>query len=167
MVEQAGNSGRYDDEIDLLELFAKLWAERWLIFAVTLLVFVAAATYAFTAKPVYSSSVVITPAPISQFDQIAGHLRTERMGVILADIGQGRKLASDALQLLASNLESASVQRQFQGALNQESAVSLSLSRQRQQPDLITLTATAPLPRQPRTIWIPTSPIPHSWLSMI
>lgn len=73
MVEQAGNPGRYDDdEIDLRELFANLWAERLLILLVTLVIGGAAAAYAFLATPYYEVKSVLQPAPIKDLDELNG-----------------------------------------------------------------------------------------------
>lgn len=49
------------DEIDLIELVRGLWAEKWLIVGITLLVTVGAAAYAFLSKPVYEAELFIMP----------------------------------------------------------------------------------------------------------
>lgn len=49
------------DEIDLIVLARELWAQKWLILCVTLLVTVGAAAFAFLSKPVYESKVFIMP----------------------------------------------------------------------------------------------------------
>ncbi|WLH11224.1 LPS O-antigen chain length determinant protein WzzB [Pseudomonas hefeiensis] len=49
------------DEIDLIELVRGLWAQKWLILGVTLLVTVGAGLYAFLSKPVYEAKLFIMP----------------------------------------------------------------------------------------------------------
>ncbi|QXH96586.1 chain-length determining protein [Pseudomonas ogarae] len=53
--------GRSADEIDLIELVRGLWAQRWLIIGVALLVTAGAAAYAFVSKPVYEAKLFIVP----------------------------------------------------------------------------------------------------------
>lgn len=104
MVEQAGNPGRYDDEIDLRELFANLWAERLLILLVTLVIGGAAAVYAFRSLPVYEAkSSLLPPRP----SDIAGY-------------NLGRKAASlpafkvvDVYGTFTRNLTSEAARRSF------------------------------------------------------
>ena len=57
--DQAG--GRGSDEIDLIEVIRGLWAQKWLILGVTLLVTAGAAAYAFLSKPVYEAKLFIMP----------------------------------------------------------------------------------------------------------
>ncbi|WP_431144809.1 LPS O-antigen chain length determinant protein WzzB [Pseudomonas alvandae] len=52
---------RDDDEIDLIALARGLWAQKWLIIAITLLVTAGAAAYAFLSKPVYEAKLFIMP----------------------------------------------------------------------------------------------------------
>ena len=52
---------RRDDEIDLIELVRGLWAQKWLILGVSLLVTVGAGFYAFLSKPVYEAKLFIVP----------------------------------------------------------------------------------------------------------
>lgn len=51
-----------DDEIDLRELFATLWAGKWLIMAITLLFAVAGIAYALYKPNIYQASVLLAPA---------------------------------------------------------------------------------------------------------
>lgn len=53
--------GHGADEIDLIELVRGLWAQKWLILGITLLVTVGAAAYAFLSKPVYEAKLFIMP----------------------------------------------------------------------------------------------------------
>ncbi|MBJ2348605.1 MULTISPECIES: LPS O-antigen chain length determinant protein WzzB [Pseudomonas] len=52
---------RDEDEIDLIALVRGLWAQKWLIIAITLLVTAGAAAYAFLSKPVYEAKLFIMP----------------------------------------------------------------------------------------------------------
>ena len=49
------------NEIDLIALARGLWGQKWLILAVTLLVTVGAAAYAYLSKPVYQAQLFIMP----------------------------------------------------------------------------------------------------------
>ena len=105
MVEQAGNPGRYDDdEIDLRELFANLWAERLLIVLVTLVIAGAAAAYAFLSSPVYEAKSSLLPPRQSD----------------IASYNLGRKAASlpdftvaDVYSIFTRNLISEAARRSF------------------------------------------------------
>ncbi|WHS61988.1 Wzz/FepE/Etk N-terminal domain-containing protein [Pseudomonas sp. G2-4] len=52
---------RSSDEIDLIELVCGLWAQKWLIVGIALLVTAGAAAYAFVSKPIYESKLFIMP----------------------------------------------------------------------------------------------------------
>lgn len=70
-MEQPSVSARHDDdEIDLRELFASLWAERMLILLVTLVVGACAAAYAFLATPYYEAKSVLRPAALKDLDEL-------------------------------------------------------------------------------------------------
>ena len=56
-----------DDEIDLFELFEKLWQEKFLIIGATLLVGIAATVVAFILPKTYSSEAIVNQAPQAQF----------------------------------------------------------------------------------------------------
>lgn len=47
----------YDDEIDVIELMARLWRGRWLILSVTVIFLIGAFIYVNLTKPVYKASV--------------------------------------------------------------------------------------------------------------
>lgn len=53
---------RQDDEIDLRELFATLWAGKWLILSVTLLFAVGGVIYALSKPDIYRADVTVAPA---------------------------------------------------------------------------------------------------------
>lgn len=52
---------RNADEIDLIELVRGIWAQKWLIIGLTILVTLVAAAYAFLSKPVYEAKLFIMP----------------------------------------------------------------------------------------------------------
>ncbi|MCQ4256696.1 Wzz/FepE/Etk N-terminal domain-containing protein [Stutzerimonas stutzeri] len=58
------------EEIALVELFSALWRQKLLIIAVTLVVTLIAATYAFLATPYYSTRTYLRPVPNSSLDQL-------------------------------------------------------------------------------------------------
>lgn len=53
------------DEIDLIALVQGLWAQKWIIALVTIVVTLGAALYAFLSKPVYEARIGILPPAIS------------------------------------------------------------------------------------------------------
>lgn len=59
---EAINTTHQDDEIDLRELFATLWAGKWLIIAVTLVFAVAGVAYALYKPNIYQASVLLAQA---------------------------------------------------------------------------------------------------------
>ncbi len=105
MVEQAGNPGRYNnDEIDLRELFANMWADRLLILLFTLVIGGAAAAYAYRLTPVYEAKSSLLPPRQSD---IAGY-------------NLGRRAASlpnfkvdDVYSIFTRNLISEAARRSF------------------------------------------------------
>lgn len=50
-----------NDEVDLTELFKGLWRQKLLILLCTAVVFLAAAVYAWQAKPVYEANLIVQP----------------------------------------------------------------------------------------------------------
>lgn len=58
------------DEIDLRELLASLWSERFLIVAVALLISATAAAYAFLARPYYEVRSVLHPPVLKALDEL-------------------------------------------------------------------------------------------------
>lgn len=102
-----------EDEIDLIELLQGLWEQKWLISAVTSLVLIFSVVYIFISKPVYSVTVVISPAPVSVFGLIAGEVGGERLKDISSVISIGNNLANDILAIVVKNIESSAVQENF------------------------------------------------------
>lgn len=56
------NPQQHDDEIDLRQLFATLWAGKWLIIAVTFLFAAGGVAYALHKPNIYQASVLLAPA---------------------------------------------------------------------------------------------------------
>lgn len=110
-----------NDEIDLVELLQNLWAQRWLIVIVTSIVALSSLLYAFTSKPIYSSTAVISPAPINAFGLIAGEARTKQLEGTTSAISVGANLANDALAVVIKNLESAAIRNEFHDSLENPS----------------------------------------------
>ncbi len=52
----------HDDEIDVRQLFATLWAGKWLILAITILFAAGGVAYALSKPNIYQSSVLLAPA---------------------------------------------------------------------------------------------------------
>jgi len=102
-----------EEQINIIDLFQKIWGQKWLIFIVTLVVLILALAYVLTSKPIYSVSVVLSPAPVNKFGSIAGDIGIERLQVTRSVISFGTDLASDALALVVKNFESASVLKGF------------------------------------------------------
>jgi chain length determinant protein (polysaccharide antigen chain regulator) len=60
VTEQTATRPDYDDEIDLIELCKNLWAERITILVCTMIAVIAAVSYLFLVKPVYTASMELT-----------------------------------------------------------------------------------------------------------
>nr|WP_256667773.1 Wzz/FepE/Etk N-terminal domain-containing protein [Pseudomonas sp. R-28-1W-6] len=60
------------DEIDLIELFQSLWAQKWLISGAAAVVAAAAGAYAFLVTPVYEVQSLLRPALIKDLDELNG-----------------------------------------------------------------------------------------------
>lgn len=88
------------EEIDLVELFQKLWEQKFLIIACTVLFTLCAAGYAWNATPYYEVLTKLRPAPLKDFDEINStgiyHLQPE-----------------EALQRVGASLDSYNLRTQF------------------------------------------------------
>lgn len=120
-----------DDEIDLIELLRNLWAQRWVIVIVTSVIALSALVYAFTSKPVYSSTALISPAPINAFGLIAGEVRVKKIEGITSPISIGTNLANDAFAVLVKNLESAAIRNEYNDNLDNSSGYVVDIKRHR------------------------------------
>ncbi|MCK2150077.1 Wzz/FepE/Etk N-terminal domain-containing protein [Marinobacter alexandrii] len=59
---EAYNTPQQDDEIDLRELFATIWAGKWLIIAITFVFAVSGVAYALYKPNIYQANVLLAPA---------------------------------------------------------------------------------------------------------
>ncbi len=89
-----------DDEIDLRELFAVLWAGRRLIAAVTCLFGIVAVIYALTLPNEYKASAVIAPAQSATGSMLGG--RASQLGGLasLAGINIGGEQGGETLEAM-------------------------------------------------------------------
>jgi chain length determinant protein (polysaccharide antigen chain regulator) len=66
----SANPCYYQDEIDLLELFKSLWAQKWLIIGFTFVATLLAGAFAFLSTPIYEARAGVLPPRLSD---IAGY----------------------------------------------------------------------------------------------
>ncbi|VXC26419.1 regulator of length of O-antigen component of lipopolysaccharide chains [Pseudomonas sp. 9AZ] len=99
----------YGDEIDLVELFCGLWAQKWLIILVTMLCVIGAATYAFFTTPVYEARIAVQPPTLSD---IAG-FNQGRTGDKTRGNGLKPFVVDDVYAVFSRNLQSDSSKRKF------------------------------------------------------
>lgn len=69
-IDSAASRETRSDEIDLVELFQKLWQQKVLIIGCTFLVTLLAAIYAFMATPQYQVQSILRPAPLKELDEL-------------------------------------------------------------------------------------------------
>lgn len=101
------------DEIDIVELLQGLWLQKTLILSIVMFTTVIAVAYCVLSKPIYSSSTVLAPAPISTYDSIAGQFKFDAGSSVKSPIAQGMALSNDIFRLYIANLSSAEVRRVF------------------------------------------------------
>lgn len=105
MQKQDGDARAYQsDEIDLVELVKGLWAQKWLIVAVTVLVAACAGAYAFLAKPVYETKASLLPPNLSDIAEY--NLGRSEAQLKLFDV-------TDVYSIFTNNLVSESLRREF------------------------------------------------------
>lgn len=75
-----------DDEIDLVELAAGLWQQKFLIILVTVLVALAAAGYAYFSKPVYEAKVHLLPPSLSDIAGLTPFTVGDVYGVFIRNL---------------------------------------------------------------------------------
>lgn len=92
------------DEIDLFELVADLWQQKWLIAGITALITFVALAYAFLATPVYQATTRVVPP--SPSDVVPFNLGRMQAGLTGLDV-------DSAYALFESNLTSQSTRRWF------------------------------------------------------
>jgi len=107
VTEQTYKRQASDDEIDLVELFQSLWAQKWLIALITFVFTVGAASYAFLSKPVYEVSATVLPPSLSD---IAG-FNLGRTGA--ENGGLEPFLVDDVYAVFTRNLQSDRSKRKF------------------------------------------------------
>ncbi|CAH0208634.1 LPS O-antigen chain length determinant protein WzzB [Pseudomonas brassicacearum] len=96
---------RRDDEIDLIELVRGLWAQKWLILGMTLLVTVGAGLYAFLSKPVYEAKLFIMPPTQNDIAELNyGRGKSSELDVYSID---------HVYEVFARNLQAESLRQKF------------------------------------------------------
>jgi LPS O-antigen subunit length determinant protein (WzzB/FepE family) len=109
-------SNNVEDEIDLRELFWILWAEKWLIIAVTILFAIGSVNYALMQTDIYRAEAILAPA---DSEQSMGGLSAQfggaaaLLGVNLGDTG------GDSISTAIATLRS----RQFIGRFIEENDI--------------------------------------------
>lgn len=132
-----------DDEIDLVELLQGLWTQRWVIVIITLVVALSVLVNTFTSKPVYSSTTVLSPAPINAFGLIAGEARARQLDGTTSAISIGANLANDALTVVIKNLESAAIRNEFHESLEDPSDYAVEVKKGRQLFDPVSISVSS------------------------
>lgn len=97
-------SPAYSDEIDLVDLFHKLWQQRLLIIACTLVVAVGAAIFAFLSRSEYEARAGVLPPQLS--DVVVYNFGRKEAGLSQFSV-------SEVYSLFKSNLLSDSLKRTF------------------------------------------------------
>ncbi|WP_299943385.1 Wzz/FepE/Etk N-terminal domain-containing protein [uncultured Microbulbifer sp.] len=94
-----------DDEIDLVALVQGLWAQKWLIASVTLVITLGSALYVFLSKPVYEARIAVLPPALRD---IAGFnvARSEKSGLLPFTV-------DEVFAEFTGNLQSEESRRQF------------------------------------------------------
>lgn len=104
--------GRNDDEIDLVELLQKLWAQKFIILFITFCGVVSAAGYAyltpqkFESKTILAAPSITTFAPFVQDVKVSSDSTVDVLGVAL-------KLSDNVMVLLSRNLLAPATQAAF------------------------------------------------------
>lgn len=88
------------DEIDLVDLFQKLWQQKLLIIVCTMVFTLCAAVYAWNATPYYQVKSLLRPAPLKDLDAINS-------------TGVYKLSPKEALQRVGASLDSYSLRSQF------------------------------------------------------
>lgn len=115
------------DEIDLRELACTLWQRKGLIIGITVIITALAAAYAYTATPVYQTSVSLLPPPASALIEFNARAQHTGMapGTWSAQPQQNSSLgsiltSSDAANLYFSYLSSSTIKTKFLADLVQQ-----------------------------------------------
>lgn len=94
------NNGVTTDEIDLLGVFSAIWRQRVLILAITVVVTICAALYAFLVTPQYQVKSVLRIAQLKDLDKL------NSLGLIEMD-------GAAALEMVGQELESYRLRQEF------------------------------------------------------
>lgn len=89
------------DEVDLVELFQSLWAQKWLILACAVMITAGAAAFAFLSTPSYEAKVGVLPPRLSDItDYNLGRSQAKLAEFKIQDVYDvfKRNLLSDALK---------------------------------------------------------------------
>ncbi|MEP6406151.1 MAG: Wzz/FepE/Etk N-terminal domain-containing protein, partial [Marinobacter sp.] len=90
-----------DDEIDLRELFATLWAGKWIIILITILFAAAGVAYALCKPDIYQSNALLAPADGESGGRLGGQLGSlaSLAGVNIGEDGSSNTvIAKEVLQ---------------------------------------------------------------------
>lgn len=109
-----------NDEVDLVELFHKLWMKKWLVIGATAVITIIATVYAYFTPPVYRAQVFLMPPSLSD---IAGFNLARNMSYStseMLDTDSGRNSAplesfttKDVYGIFVRNLQSDHSKRLF------------------------------------------------------
>lgn len=99
------NQRSVDDEIDLIELAQAIWAEKITVLAFLIAATLGALAYLFLVPPQYSSSAVVSPAPVNSFGALAGELGALQADSSTFSVKAGIQVASDSFSIFTPNLE--------------------------------------------------------------
>ena len=88
------------DEIDLVDLFQKLWQQKLLIIVCTMVFTLCAAVYVWNATPYYQVKSLLRPAPLKDLDEINS-------------TGVYKLSPKEALQRVGASLDSYNLRSQF------------------------------------------------------
>lgn len=144
------NQRSTDDEIDLIELAQALWAEKLVVLAFVVAATLAALAYSFSIPPQYTSSAVVSPAPVNSFGALAGELGALQADSSTFGIKAGIQVANDSFSILTSNLASLSEQRSFREGYQSAVPFELSVKAGRGVTEPFTVSVTAGVAELPK-----------------
>lgn len=152
MSEREQNRACHEDEIDLIELAQALWAEKKLVLGFIAVTTLAALAYSFSVSPQYSSTALISPAPVNAFGVLAGELKALQSDKQPFGINAGVQVANDVFSVLQSNLTSLSEQQSFREGFKVLGSFDLSVTKGRSASDAISISATSGVAEQPKDV---------------
>ena len=89
--------GYPDDEIDLREFFATLWAGKWLIIAITFIFASGGVFYALSKPDIYRASALLSPAQDQGSSRLGGQL-SGLASLAGVNLGEGGRKQNDHRQ---------------------------------------------------------------------